>query len=258
MLSVVIIAHNEEAGLERAISSVSWADEVVVINNGSTDNTAAIAKKLKCRIISDTTQGDFSALRNHGLQEARGPWVFFLDADEEVSPALAMSIQNALSYEENPYTAYSVSRSDIFWGHTLLYGETYWARARGIMRLVKKNTGVHWVGRVHERLVVPGLCHARLDGYLIHRPHQSISSFLEHINTYSTIRARELADTSPSHPWISYVKLFSFPLLKFIYTYIFLLGVADGAAGFVYSFMMSFHSFLVRAKWYQFTHLKDA
>jgi glycosyltransferase involved in cell wall biosynthesis len=255
MLSVVIIAKNEQDTIGRAIESVSWADEILLIDNNSTDKTVLNARHRGAHVIRDNTDGDFAHLRNTGLKHASSDWVFFLDADEWVTPALAQSLQMVTSYKKAAYNCYMIGRQDVFWGHTLSFGETFMARTRGIIRLVKKESGVEWKGAVHEQLHIPVVASARLDGMLMHTPHPTIASFLNHINYYSSVRARELARAGRAEGSAFYLQLFLFPPLKFIYTYVFLLGFLDGAAGFVYSFMMSFHSFLVRAKWYQTTTL---
>lgn len=255
MLSVVIIAKNEQDTIGRAIDSVSWADEILVVDNNSTDKTVLHARHRQAHVIRDNTPNDFAHLRNTGLNHAKSEWVFFLDADEWVSPQLAQSLQMVTAYKTTTYNCYSISRQDVFWGHALSYGETLMARTRGMLRLVKKEPGTTWKGAVHEQLYVPTMCRAHLDGMLMHAPHQTIASFLGHINHYSSIRAGELAKDARAVGTLFYLQLFLYPPLKFMYSYVLLLGFLDGAAGFVYSFMMSFHSFLVRAKWYQITTL---
>ncbi len=255
MLTVVILAKNEEEHIARAIESAAFADHILVVDNGSTDKTAAIARRHKATIITDDTDRDFATLRNNALKHAKTDWVFFLDADEQIGDMLAQNLKAVTGYTDNPYDAYYVRRIDVFWGHQMRFGETLQARTAGICRLVKKSSGTHWIGRVHECPTIPNRAAARLEGAIIHTPHQTIASFLQHVNFYSSIRAEELARDATPDPLSLYVPLFVYPPLKFLYTYVLLGGFLDGMPGFVYSFMMSFHSFLVRAKWYQMSVL---
>jgi glycosyltransferase involved in cell wall biosynthesis len=155
-------------------------------------------------------------------------------------------------------SAYYIKRRDWWWGRQLKWGETRTARSKGIIRLVRKGSG-KWEGRVHEKFVPvsSGLLHppfakggfamTRFESYLEHYPHQTISSFLQSINFYSSIRAEELLNSNKK---TNIIEIILYPFGKFIYTYFIKLGFLDEVPGFVYSFMMSFYSFLWRGKVY--------
>lgn len=240
-ISAVILAKNEERKIGKTIKSLSFCDEVIVVDDESSDATVQIAQKTGVKVLSHSKKNEFGGQRNWAMEQAKNDWILFVDADEDVSENLKSGIENLKLQPE--VVAYSIPRRDFFWDTELKYGETKTARTRGIIRLVKKGGGV-WIGAVHERYVSSGKV-GKLDGYLNHHSHDSVSSFIQDINTYSTIRAAELAsqgiDASP-------FGLIFIPFGKFIYTYFILGGFLDGPAGFVYSFVMSFHSFLVRAK----------
>ena len=139
-----------------------------------------------------------------------------------------------------------MKRRDYFWGKELKYGETKKVRNQGIVRLVKKGAG-KWMGTVHEVFnTVENI--GSLNGYINHYPHPTLKEFIEDVNTYSSIRAEELFNQGVK---TNIFQIIFYPLIKFKYNYFILLGFLDGPAGFVYSFMMSFHSFLVRSKLYQ-------
>ncbi len=245
-LSAVILTKNNDSTIEKCIRSVSFCDEVLAIDDMSTDNTKIMLEKLGARVISRRMEGNFSDQRNEAMQNARGEWILFLDSDEVVSEDLEKEIIEVVNATKAD--AYYIRRRDWFWGTDLKYGEVSKARRRGIIRLVKKNSG-KWKGMVHEVFDCDGKTTV-LSGYLEHYPHQTIRSFLREINTYSTIRAKELLDKGEK-PTI--LKLLLYPPAKFMLTYFFYLGFRDGIPGFVYSFVMSFHSFLVRAKHYQYS-----
>lgn len=239
-LSVIILSKGE-ASTKEAINSVSFADEVVVVLDGSEESPFPFSEKVK--VVRHDLAGNFSQQRNFGSSQAAGDWLLFLDADERLSDKLQKEIQKVLTSSTDGKDAYFLKRRDFFWGHELKFGETMTARVMGFVRLVKKNSG-SWEGEVHERFVTKHLV-GSLNGFIDHRPHQSIAEFLNSINYYSTVRAKELKNRNVH---FSVVSLILNPFGKFIYTYFLKLGFLDGASGFVYSFMMSFHSFLTRAK----------
>ena len=251
MLSALIIAKNEEDEIASAIKSVSFCDEVVVINNNSSDNTAKIARTSGALVFPDDANS-FATLRNHAENHAQGDWLLYIDADEHVSNELKQEILSAIKSQpekRNQFSAYRLKRRDFFWGKELKYGEIARARSHGIIRLMKKGSGT-WRGTVHEEFITekPVGC---LQSYLDHYPHPTISAFLTEINVYSTLRAQELYKAGFK---ASVVDIVLYPFLKFNYTYFLRLGFLDGPAGYVYSFMLSFHSFLVRSKLYMLTH----
>ncbi len=244
MLSVVILTKNEEKNIEHVLKSVSFADEILVVDDHSSDETVLLAKKHGAKIVEFKGENDdFSKRRNVGMKEARNTWILYVDADEEVSKELAKDIQATLVSPKDE--AYRISREDVFWNKKVRYGEVWAARSKGIIRLVKKGSGT-WRGKVHEEFETEGAV-GRLQGELIHRAHDSIADFLGSINYYSTLRAQELHKKGIT---TNALEISVIPLGKFLVSYFFLLGFLDGAQGFVYSFMMAFHSFLVRSKLY--------
>ena len=239
-ISAVILAKNEEAKILRAIQSVAFCDEVIVIDDESTDNTKNVAQQAGALVINHPLGGNFAQQREWATLQTKNEWVLFLDADEEVSSELKDEIINLPTTSP---VAYAIPRRDFFWNTELKYGETRKARTSGIVRLIKKDSGV-WKGEVHEEFISkqnPG----KLKGFINHNSHSSISSFVSAVNRYSSLRAQECVRAG-SKP--SLFEIIFFPFGKFIYSYFILGGFLDGPAGFAYSFAMSFHSFLVRAK----------
>lgn len=250
-LSVVILTKNEEEQIERAIRSALFADEILLIDDYSTDKTLEIAQKYKVNFVKRRLNNNFTQQRNFVLKQAKGDWIFFLDADEEITSELKEEIKTVLSINSN-FCAYYIKRRDLFWGRALKFGEVRTAYRKGIIRLIKKNSGI-WEGQVHERFVTTKATGC-LKGFINHYSHNSIKEFIIDINTYSTIRAKELQKKGLK---TNIFQILIYPIVKFKMNYIIKLGFLDGVPGFIYSFMMSFHSFLVRAKLYQYTRLKD-
>ncbi len=264
MLSAVILAQNEEEHIEQCITSLKFCDEIILIDDNSTDNTVKIAKKLGAIVHTRSLKNDFSAQRAYGTKKATHDWILYVDADEVVSKTLQNEILKAINHPlrqvgaplldkegnqrggSDSITAYYIRRRDHFWGQTVIHGELSTAYHTGFIRLIKKDAG-EWRGEVHETFMPSGKT-SILNGYIDHYPHQNITTFLQEINHYSTLRAQEFLRAGKK---ATLFEIMMYPFGKFMYTYLVKQGFRDGAAGFVYSFLMSFHSFLVRAKLYQ-------
>ena len=247
-ISAVVLTRNEEAHLSKSLNSLSFCNEIVIIDNNSTDQTVEIAKKHGAAVYTRALNGDFSAQRNFALSKVVGDWILFIDADEIVSDELIGKIQGAVNNKE--ISAYYLKRRDFWWGKELKYGETATVRNKGLIRLIKKNSG-KWAGAVHEMFQTSGPT-AKLEGFINHYPHPTVAEFITDVNSYSTLRARELAKQGKT---VGVFQIVTYPKLKFLYTYFIKRGFLDGPAGFAYAFFMSFHSFLVRSKLYLYRKL---
>jgi len=240
MISVVILAKNEEKNIKECLQSISWCDEIIVIDDNSTDKTAEIAKKLGAKVFTHSLDNDFSEQRNFGLEKAKGEWVLFVDADERISPALWYEIMAITNDPSNQFAGFYIKRKDIMWGRQLDYGETGNIK---LLRLAKKDAG-KWTGRVHETWSIKGKTFT-LKNPITHYPHQTIKEFLQEINFYTTLRAEELFKKKTKVYWWSVIL---YPKAKFIVNYLIKGGILDGLEGLVVATLMSFHSFLVRGK----------
>jgi len=240
-ITAIILTKNEEKKIGQTVASLLFCDEVLVIDDESSDETVKKSEKAGAKVFIHSKKNEFAGQRNWAMERARNEWTLFVDADEKVSEDLKLEISKLKL--EGSVVAYAIPRRDFFWNTELRYGETRKARVNGIVRLVKKGSGV-WTGAVHETFIPAGEV-GKLNAFLNHSSHDSLSSFVQDINVYSTLRAEELAKEGKK---VSPLELIAFPFGKFLYTYFILGGFLDGPAGFVYSFVMSFHSFLVRAK----------
>lgn len=247
-ISAVVLARNEVNNIEKCLFSLHFCDEIIVIDDNSTDNTVEKARKYASRIITRNLNNDFTQQRNFALGEAKGEWILFVDADEEVSYKLEKEIVSGLEKGTLIKKAYFVPRRDYWWGRELKYGEVLEARRKGFIRLVKRNSG-RWMGKVHEKFAINAVV-GQFRSHLNHFPHPTLKDFLGEVNHYSTIRANELLAQGKK---TSIFEIVSFPLFKFAWNYFIKFGFLDRSAGFAYSFLMSFHSFLVRAKLFQYT-----
>lgn len=238
-ISAVVLTKNEEEQIARCLASLSWCDEIIIIDDSSTDKTITIAKKYNVKIHNHPLSNNFAQQRNFGLGKASGEWVFFVDADEVVPLSLREEITFRI-HSRDVFDAYSLNRKDFMWEREMQFGES---GATRFVRLGKKNSGV-WRGNVHEVWHVEGMT-GSLKNSLFHYPHQSIEEFISEVNLYTDIRSKELFDRRVP---VRISDIVLYPKLKFIYTFFLRAGFLDGIEGFLFAIIMSFHSFLVRAK----------
>lgn len=248
MISVVIITKNEEKNIIDCLESVSWADEILIIDDFSEDRTLEVAQSLdlkNLKSLRSRLSDDFSKQRNLGLLKAKYDWILFLDADERVTPELREEINTVLIEEKQKpkHAGFYIQRKDVLWGKLLEHGETGNIK---LLRLGKKNNGI-WKGNVHEVWDMKGNV-SELDSHILHYPHPTVSEFLREINFYTSLRANELYKNGIKVKWYDII---IYPKAKFIKNFFLKLGFLDGMEGLVFALFMSFHSFLVRGKLWQ-------
>lgn len=238
MLTIIILTHNEEKNISKCLTSLKFCDDILVVDDNSTDATVKLAKKLGAKVVSHPLDGDYSAQRNWALNQVKTPWVLFIDADEVVSAKLAEEITAAIKKVE--FKGFRISRTDFMWGKKLLHGDVGGIK---LLRLARRGAG-QWQGAVHETWAIEGNI-GTLKNSLAHYPHQNMVEFLQHINDYSTLRSQELRN---SNQRANLFQIIFYPMGKFLNLYLLKLGFLDGTAGFVHAMTMAFYSFLVRGK----------
>ncbi len=240
MISAIVLTKDEEDHIDDCLRSLSFCDEIIVVDDNSIDRTIEIAKKYNAVVIEKPLI-DFSNQRNFALEKAKNKWVLFVDADEIVSEDLANEIKHKISLNDSD--GFLIKREDIFLGKKMKGGDlgNVW-----LLRLGKKVEG-EWVGKVHEEWIIKGKV-SRMDNSLVHNSHKNLATFIRKINQYSSLRAMEL-NTAKVNP--SFLEIILYPKLKFIHLYVLKFGFVDGLHGFLHALFMSFYSFLVRGKLYQ-------
>ncbi len=239
-LTVVILTKDEEKSISDTLESVKFADEIIIVDDNSADNTVLIAKKYGAKIYKRSLADDFASQRNYGLEKAKGKWVLFVDADEVVSDSLKKEIIQKTSDPFTQKEGFFVTRKDVLFGKEMRYGEF---GKKKILRLALRTQG-KWVRRVHEIWRVTGRI-GKLKGELIHYPHSSLSGFLDSINYFSSLHALANKEEGKKS---SLLKILIYPPSKLIYNLTFRLTILDGLVGFVAAMMMSFHSYLSWSK----------
>ena len=237
-LSVAIITLNAASQLEACLQSVRFADEVVVVDSGSTDGTPALAERHGARVIHQDWLG-FGPQKQFAVDAARHDWVLCLDADERVSPALQAAIENAL---ENPSTAaFRFPRCNRFLGRYLRYGEGYpdWS-----LRLFDRRQARWSSDTVHEKVETNGRV-ADLNGDLQHDSAESLATYLAKQNRYTTLAA-EMALAAGKRASVGRIA-FS-PLVRFVKFYFIRQGFRDGLPGLIHIAIGCFNSFMKYSK----------
>lgn len=238
LISCIVLAKNEEARIAACLTALSWSLEKIVIDNGSTDKTAEIAGKLGARVIS-MKNGDFSALRNAGMQAATGRWIFYVDADEIVPAGLATEIQQTVSaFNPSKPVAYEITRENYYLGRKWPYKDRH-------LRLFKKSALKGWQGALHESPIVEGQT-GSLAIALIHSTHRTLSEMVAKTNEWSQTEAKLRLDAG--HPRVVPWRLFRVMATAFFDFYIRQGGWKAGWAGWIESMYQAFSIFVTYAK----------
>ena len=237
-LSAVIISKNAATQLGECLASLAFADEVLVVDSGSSDGTAELARAAGARVIDKEWLG-FGPQKQFAVEQAKHDWVLCLDADERVSDALRASITAELAAPRA--TAYDMARCNRFMGHWLRHGEGYpdWS-----LRLFDRRHARWSDDAVHEK-VLANAPPVRLSGDLLHDSAESLDSYLAKQNRYTTLQAEAMHAAGKS---AGIGQLLLSPLARFLKFYVFRLGFLDGIAGLVHITIGCMNSFNKYAK----------
>ena len=235
-LTVTVITRNEAANIEGALQSVTWADEIVVVDSHSADETVAIAQRCGARVVVHPWVG-YSAQRNHAAEIASNDWILAIDADERVPPALAQEIQHIM--RQGPTAAgYRMPRLSFYLGRWI-HGTDWYPDYQ--LRLYDRCTGRFNGKRVHESVELDGGVPATLRHDLQHHPYRDISDHVTSIDHYTTLAAEEwYAEGRRTNLFEAALH----PPAAFLRNFIVRGGFRDGTAGFLISILNSYYVFL--------------
>jgi glycosyltransferase involved in cell wall biosynthesis len=222
-LSAIIITKNEASNIAECLDSVAFADEHIVVDSGSTDDTVSIAKSKGARVEFHAFNG-FGRQFNHALSLARGEWVFSIDADERVSLALAAELQRAM--KERKADGYEMPRLSTFCGREMQHSGWY---PDYVLRLWRRGRARWTEDLVHPRPVCDGPV-ARLTQPLDHHPVVRIEQALRRMDHYSTLAADMLIARGKR---VSFFSGIAHGLWTFLRTYLLRAGFLDGRQGFL-------------------------
>jgi glycosyltransferase involved in cell wall biosynthesis len=223
-LSVAIVTLNEEANIGRTLESVRWADEIVLVDSGSTDRTCEIAREYAAKVIVEPWRG-FVAQKNFALELCTQSWILALDADEEVSPELSEEIRRVIN-DPNALKGYWIPRKNLFLGRWMRHGGYY---PDPKLRLFKRGDGFSTGRDPHDRYELKsGGKTAQFSNAMIHHTYPTLDLYLEHMNRYSSVW-HKMPEAKPYCFRVSDIVVR--PIFTFLYNYFIRLGFLDGREG---------------------------
>ncbi len=239
-LSVVISVFNGEKDLNDCLKSVSFADEIIVVDNSSTDKTMEIARKYTDKIFTKPNNLMLNINKNFGFSKANGEWILCLDADEQVTPELQEEIKLTIEQLNNgAIDGYFIPRKNIIFGkwieHTGWYPDPQ-------LRLFKRGKGKFPEEHVHEMVSIEGEI-GSLNEHILHYNYDSISQFLQKLGTiYGPNEAEQLIKKGYIFDWRDAIR---FPAKEFLSRFFAREGYKDGIHGLVLSLLMAFYHLIV-------------
>jgi glycosyltransferase involved in cell wall biosynthesis len=234
-ISALVIAKNESEMIGACLKTLSWCNEVLVLDSGSTDNTREIAETFGARVISFKHQS-FSRLREEILKRAKSDWVIYVDADERVTPTLAKEVQVAM--ETTSAVALELARDNIHYGRLFKAGG--WQNDV-VTRVFKKSELQGWQGDIHESPVYKGSSF-RLNTPLMHLTHRNVVDGLRKTSEWTPMEAAQLA---AEIPLVSFGTIARKGLMEFIRRAILKRGYQDGMPGLIESLTQAINRMLV-------------
>lgn len=216
-LSVIIPTFNEESYIEDAIKSVSFADEIIIVDSYSTDNTPQIATSLGCKVIQRKFD-NFSAQKNFAIAHATGDWILFIDADERVTEKLKYEMLEEL--KKPKHNGYKLKFPHFYMNRFLYH------KVDKVVRLVK-NQDIKFVGDVHEKLMVHGSI-GRLKNFMVHYTYKGLFSHLRKKDSYAWFQANTAHRKGKK---VTVFHLIFKPFYRFFHAYVIKRGFLDGIPG---------------------------
>lgn len=244
-ISAIIITKNEEASLARCLRSLSWADQIVVVDSGSTDRTVEIAKEQGAEVYVEEWKG-YTNQKNSAIDKANGDWIVSLDADEEFSKEAQEDIRNILTQDDSEIQAYAFRRKVLYLGKWIRHGDWY---PDYVVRLWRKSSGKFEGGRVHESFVVNGKV-KRLRSEILHYTYSDLADQKARMEKYAKLWAQDQFDKGRPFRWID---LWFRPPIRFFRALILKSGWLDGWRGWLIAWMCARE---VRMKYWNLKELK--
>lgn len=239
-LSVFIITHNEENNIKACLESIKWADEIVVVDNDSNDNTIKICKEYTDRVFQEEWKG-YSRQKQSALDKTTGDWVLSLDADERLTPELRLEIEDILAYKERLKDGYLIPFKSYFGKKWIKHGG--WCPDYRL-KLFRKGKGRFGDEKVHEAVKVEGSI-GHLKSPIEHYTYTSISDFIKRMDLYTSLFAEDYYKKGKKAKWEQLVFRPHFTFFKMFFLQ---RGILDGYYGFLLAILYSYYTFLKYAK----------
>ncbi|ELY4199280.1 glycosyltransferase family 2 protein [Cronobacter sakazakii] len=235
-LSVVMIAKNAASLLPDCLASVAWADEIVVLDSGSSDDTVAVATAAGAKVFTESDWQGYGIQRQRAQQYASGDYILMIDTDERVTPELAQAIHQVLE-NPDPQAVYSIARRNLFLGRFMRHSGWYPDR---VTRLYARERYRYNDNQVHESLDAPGARVVTLSGDLLHLTCRDFASFQRKQLNYATAWAQERHQQGKK---VSVPGIFGRTLAAFCKTLILRAGVLDGRQGWLMAVVNAQYTF---------------
>lgn len=249
MLSALICTKNESRNIKDCLEALSFADELIVIDDNSTDATVNIAKEAGAKVFTRTLDSDWAAQRNFGLKQCTGDWFLVVDADERIERDLARKIQDIVNSGSHERMCYQLLRENTFEGRRPMHGHLH---SDWVSRLFPASPEVRYEGRVHERLVTPYPIGKIKGAVMSHCPYADWDAYYRKINRYAELMALENFERGKrSGFWLDILVR---PVWAFFKMYVINKGFLDGKAGFI--FAMNYY-FYTMAKYVRLRSMSD-
>ncbi len=245
---MITLALNEEHNIVECLKSVQWADEIIVVDSGSADNTVALARQHNAKVLSVEWKG-YGATKNFALEHATGEWILWLDADERVPLELANEMAGIVRGNSGMYSGYSVARRAYFLGKWIRHCGWYPGR---VTRLFRKSASRFTESNVHEQIVVEGKIGA-LRNDLLHFTDPNLQHYFHKFNRYTTLGAQDLSDRGKR---FSLYDVLVRPPFLFFKMYVLRGGFLDGIQGLILCVVSSAYVFVKYAKLWELEHQK--
>lgn len=228
MISGIITTFNEEDNIEAVIDTMSWLDEIIVVDSFSTDNTLMLAEKKGVNIVQRKYDSP-SAQKNWAIPQAKYPWVFLLDADERCTEKLKSEIQNLIA-NDTPCDAYWIKRKNRFMGKEIKFSG--WQDDK-VIRFFKRDTCKYDDKWVHEEIETSGKI-GQLNSYILHNTYKDREHYEQKMERYANYAVHDLKKKVNS---VNFFHLYIKPAARFFKHYILQLGILDGKVGLIISKM---------------------
>lgn len=238
-LSAIIITFNEERNIERCLRSLAFADEIVVVDSGSEDKTREVASAYTDRIMTRPWTG-YASQRNFAIEQARGSWVLWVDADEEITAGLGREIETLLAGTPS-HAGYTAPRVCRFMGRWIRHGNWYPDRS---VRLFARDRARFAERAVHESLRVEGSI-GRLEGEILHYSYPDLDEYVRKLNRYSSLDAEEKLKEGKG---VGPVDLVVSPAAVFFKSYFIKMGFLDGVPGLAAGVLSAVYVFVKKLK----------
>jgi len=248
--SVALAVFNEEKNIRECLTSVQgWADEIIIVDGGSTDQTVTIAQSLNARVIKTDNPPIFHINKQKALDACKGDWILQLDADEVIPTALKNEIDLIMKDEKNAKDGYYIPRKNYFWGRFMQKGGQY---PDYVIRLFRRQKGRFPMQSVHEQITINGTV-GHLKHAMLHYSYKTRADYWRKADSYTSLTADGMVkDRLAVSAWNFFLYMIAKPIVTFFSLYVRHKGFMDGLTGFEFALYSAMHWSIAYRKFLKF------